>query len=131
MIRIFFILLSALLIPSPVSFIPSEGISKANSVVIRQDRRPFRKAVAELEPWQQEEAYRLTISSNRIKIEAITEEGVFRANKTLEQLRALGEVPCGVIFDYPRFRHRGLMIDESRSFKGLDFLKKQIDAIYL
>lgn len=131
MIRIFFILLSALLIPSPVSFIPSEGISKANSVVIRQDRRPFRKAVAELEPWQQEEAYRLTIGSNRIKIEAITEEGVFRANKTLEQLRALGEVPCGVIFDYPRFRHRGLMIDESRSFKGLDFLKKQIDAMAL
>ena len=125
------LVISSLLIPEPVSFTPEEGVCRVEKVVVRQNRRAFRKTVSQLEDWQQEEAYRLTLSRNKVKIEAITEEGVFRARKSLEQLQALGEVPRGVIFDYPRFRHRGLMIDESRSFKGLDFLKKQMDAMAL
>ena len=123
------LILSTLLIPSPVSFTPAEGTCAAERTVVRMDRRAFRKAVAGLESWQQAEAYRLTLGLSKVRIEALTPEGAFRATTTLEQLQALGEVPCGVIFDYPRFRHRGLMIDESRSFKGLAFLKKQIDAM--
>ena len=130
MICLLFII-SFLLIPEPVSFTLEEGVCRTEKVVIRQNRRSFRKAVADLEPWQQKEAYRLTLSRNKVKIEALTEEGIFRAKKSLEQLQALGDVPCGVVFDYPRLRHRGLMIDESRSFKGLDFLKKQVDAMAL
>ena len=125
------LILSILLIPQPVSFTPAEGVCRTEKVVVRQNRRAFRKAVAELEPWQQNEAYRLTLGRNKVTIEALTDEGVFRARKSLEQLQALGEVPRGVVFDYPRLRHRGLMIDESRSFKGLAFLKKQIDAMAL
>ena len=118
-----FILVAALnLVPAPVEFIPGERVCCKES---------FKKAVANLEPWQQKEAYRLTINRHGAKIEALTDEGRFRANKTLEQLRLQGEVPHGVIFDYPRLRHRGLMIDESRSFKGMDFLKKQMDAMAL
>ena len=124
-------IISILLIPKPVSFTSEEGVCRAEKIVVRQNRRAFRKTVADLEPWQQKEAYRLTLDRNKVKIEALTEEGVFRARKSLEQLQALGEVPCGVIFDYPRLRHRGLMIDESRSFKGLAFLKKQVDAMAL
>jgi N-acetyl-beta-hexosaminidase len=93
------------LIPAPVKYTP------------QKDRTSFKKAVAQLEPWQQQEAYRLTIRGKRVKIEALTPEGRFRAQKSLEQLQMLGELPQGSIFDYPRFRHRGLMIDESRSFK--------------
>ncbi len=126
-----FLILNILLIPKPVSFTPADGVCSIEKVVVRKDRRPFRKAVAELEPWQRQEAYRLTIQRDRVKIEALTEEGVFRARKSLEQMLALGEVPCGIVFDYPRLRHRGLMIDESRSFKGLAFLKKQVDALAL
>lgn len=107
------------LIPAPVEYSPERS------------RVCFKRAIATLEPWQKEEAYRLTVIGKRVKIEALTPEGRFRAQKTLEQLRALGEVPEGTVFDYPRFRHRGLMIDESRSFKGLEFLKKQIDAMAL
>jgi len=107
------------LIPAPVKYTPEK------------DRTSFKKAVAQLEPWQQQEAYRLTIRGKRVKIEALTPEGRFRAQKSLEQLQMLGELPQGTIFDYPRFRHRGLMIDESRSFKGLAFLKKQVDAMAL
>lgn len=107
------------LIPAPVEYSPERS------------RVCFKRAIATLEPWQKEEAYRLTVIGKRVKIETLTPEGRFRAQKTLEQLRALGEVPEGTVFDYPRFRHRGLMIDESRSFKGLEFLKKQIDAMAL
>ena len=129
--RFLFLILSILLIPKPVSFTPEDGTCQTEKVVVKKGCRPFRKVVARLEPWQRQEAYRLTIGRKRIRIEALTEEGVFRARTSLEQLQALGELPCGVIFDYPRLRHRGLMIDESRSFKGLAFLKKQVDAMAL
>ena len=126
-----FLILGILLTPQPVSFTPADGVCSVEKVVVRKDKRSFRKSVARLESWQRQEAYRLTLDRDRVKIEALTEEGVFRARKSLEQLQALGEVPCGTVFDYPRLRHRGLMIDESRSFKGLAFLKKQVDAMAL
>lgn len=107
------------LVPAPVEYSP------------KACHTSFKKAVAELQPWQKKEAYRLTIKGKKVKIEALTDEGRFRAKTSLEQLRALGELPQGTIFDYPRLQHRGLMIDESRSFKGLDFLKKQVDAMAL
>lgn len=107
------------LIPTPVEY------------SLEKSRICFKKAVDGLEPWQQQEAYKITFTKGHARVEALTSEGYFRAQKTLEQLQALGELPQGTIFDYPRLRHRGLMIDESRSFKGLDFLKKQIDAMAL
>jgi len=107
------------LIPAPVRYSPEK------------DRTCFRKEIAHLEPWQQKEAYRITVKGKKVKVEALTKEGKFRAKATLEQLRAMGELPQGTIFDYPRFRHRGIMIDESRSFKGKEFLMKQMDAMAL
>lgn len=107
------------LVPTPAEYSPERS------------RTCFRKTIEHLEPWQKEEAYRITIRGRKVKVEALTKEGRFRAQTTLEQLRALGELPEGTILDYPRLRHRGLMIDESRSFKGLEFLKKQIDAMAL
>ena len=127
-------LLSAMLsiIPAPVDYTVTEGVCTQEIVVVQSNGCAFRKSVAGLQDFQKKEAYRLTVESGRILIEALTKEGEFRARTTLEQLKACsGDLPCCVIFDYPRFRHRGLMIDESRSFKGLDFIKKQIDAMAL
>ena len=119
------------LIPAPVDYKPAKGTSSVDRVVVRKPSRVLKKATAELPDFSRNEAYRLRIGRRRVVIEAYTPEGVFRARKSLEQLQALGNVPCGVILDYPRFQHRGLMIDESRSFKGMDFLKKQMDAMAL
>ena len=119
------------LIPAPVDFRPAEGESSVARVVVRRPSRELKKATMGLPDFSRDEAYRLRIGRRKVVIEAYTAEGVFRARKSLEQLQKLGKVPCGVIIDYPRFRHRGLMIDESRSFKGLDFLKKQMDAMAL
>ena len=96
---VLFLILSILLIPQPVSYTPAEGVCRTERVVVRQNRRAFRKAVAGLEPWQRNEAYRLTLGRNQVRIEALTDEGVCRARKSREQLQALGEVPCGVVFD--------------------------------
>ena len=119
------------LIPTPVDFQPAKGTSTVDRVVVRKPSRALKKATASVPEFSRKEAYRLRIGRRKAVIEAYTPEGVFRARKSLEQLQALGEVPCGVITDYPRFRHRGLMIDESRSFKGVEFLKKQMDAMAL
>ena len=121
------------LIPAPVSYTPLQGsCMNKNNVLVELALPGFLKDVLKMPVFMREEAYRLTIKSSVIKIEALTQTGVYRAKTTLEQLKAAGgPLPCCVIFDYPRFRHRGMMIDESRSFKGLEFLKKQVDAMAL
>ncbi|MBQ4388833.1 MAG: beta-N-acetylhexosaminidase [Bacteroidales bacterium] len=130
--KLIVILAAALgLVPAPVSFVPEDGVCEKETVTVKLDRRAFREATASLEEYQKQEAYRLTIGRKGILVEALTPEGLFRARTSLEQLRALGPLPCGTLLDYPRLRHRGLMLDESRSFHGIEFLKKQIDAMAL
>lgn len=130
--KLIVILAAALgLVPASVSFVPEDGVCEKETVTVKLDRRAFREATASLEEYQKQEAYRLTIGRKGILVEALTPEGLFRARTSLEQLRALGPLPCGTLLDYPRLRHRGLMLDESRSFHGIEFLKKQIDAMAL
>jgi hexosaminidase len=38
-------------------------------------------------------------------------------------------IPCGTIEDEPRFGYRGIMLDVSRHFMPVDFLKKYIDEL--
>ena len=128
------LLLSAMLniIPAPVDYTVGQGYCTGEKVTVQRGGCAFKEKTAKLEDFQKKEAYRITISSGGVKIEALTKEGEFRARTTLEQLKECSEaLPCCIIFDYPRFRHRGLMLDESRSFKGVDFIKKQIDAMAL
>ena len=126
------------LIPKPVEHRTEEGVYtlKPNGADIKVylNSAPFNARVADLPDFAKEEAYELTISKKGVKIYACTEEGAFRGRQTLEMLRLLdptGTVQYCTIFDYPRFRHRGIMLDESRSFKGKEFVKKQIDALAL
>ena len=131
-----FLLSAVLLIPQPVSYAPGEDYHvlrpDGKDVRVRLGGRSFRKAVADLPAFAQEEAYRITVDNRKVRIEALTETGVFRARTTLAQLTLRDSIlQACTIFDYPRYRHRGIMIDESRSFKGKAFLLKQIDAMAL
>ena len=121
------------IIPTPVSYTPQSGVCmNPDNVKVEIGMPGFMKDVLKMPYFMREEAYRLSIKATGVKIEALTQTGAFRAKTTLEQLKAAGgQIPCCTIFDYPRFRHRGMMIDESRSFKGLEFLKKQVDAMAL
>ena len=115
------------ILPAPVSFERADGTSTAKDVEVVQGKRAFTRWSAFLPAFAQKEAYRLTITPKRIRIEANTPEGVYRAKTTLAQLEY--PYPCGVIIDYPRFSWRGIMLDISRHFRDKEFILKQIDAL--
>ena len=75
------------------------------------------------------EAYRLSVSNKRIKIEAVTEQGVYWAMQTLRQLeRKKGKrssvAGCEIV-DWPAFRIRGFMQDVGRSYISMEELKER------
>lgn len=81
----------------------------------------------------QEEAYRLFVSDKEIKVEAVTEQGVYRALQTLRQLeRKTGKKSlfsgCRII-DWPAFRIRGFMQDVGRSYISMEELKREIEIL--
>ena len=114
------------ILPAPVSFERADGTSTVQEVEVVQGKRAFSRWSASLPAFARKEAYRLTITPKRVRIEANTPEGVYRAQTTLAQLER--PLPCGVIIDYPRFPWRGVMLDISRHFRDKDFILKQIDA---
>lgn len=79
------------------------------------------------------EAYRLAVSSKEIKVEAVTEQGVYWALQTLRQLekrKGTRSTFAGCeIVDWPAFRIRGLMQDVGRSYISMEELKKEIEIL--
>ncbi len=69
------------------------------------------------------EGYRLSVTPEGISVKSADAAGAFYARQTLAQLKAMrGEevvFPCVETEDYPAFRWRGLMLDESRHFFGM------------
>jgi len=79
------------------------------------------------------DGYRLTITPQQILI-AGKGAGLFYGIQTLIQLipadrTAVAKLPCVQIEDYPRFGYRGLMLDVSRHFFSVEFVKKYIDLM--
>jgi hexosaminidase len=83
------------------------------------------------------EAYRLKIEPQSIIVEASGEGGLYHGFQTLRQLflsaGITGEIgiPCAEIEDRPRFPWRGFMLDTSRHFYTVEFIKKLIDTLSL
>lgn len=79
-------------------------------------------------------AYRLEISADRILITAHQPEAILNGIATLRQLALTGKdrrLPAVWIEDQPAFGYRGLMLDVSRHFFPIPFLKKYIDLMSL
>ncbi|UJP09615.1 family 20 glycosylhydrolase [Microbacterium sp. KUDC0406] len=85
------------------------------------------------------EGYVLDVDADGIRIGADTAAGALNGVQTLRQLLpawAEGDsradidwtVPFVSIEDYPRFEHRGLMVDVARSFYTVDEVKRLIDS---
>ncbi|MCR5130296.1 MAG: beta-N-acetylhexosaminidase [Prevotella sp.] len=76
------------------------------------------------------EAYRLEVDENLIKIEAVSPTGVIRAVQTLQQLaegyQGRTAIEAVSITDWPAFKLRGYMHDCGRSFIPFDDLKRQL-----
>ncbi|MDR1838158.1 MAG: beta-N-acetylhexosaminidase [Treponema sp.] len=84
---------------------------------------------------ENDEAYRLNILNDKIILEAASPKGMYHALQTFRQL-ALSHfcddnftLPCAEINDYPRFLWRGFMLDCSRHFYSIPFIKNTIDII--
>ena len=75
------------------------------------------------------EGYAMTVTKGGVVVKALSGAGLFYAVQTLLQMMDEGHVPLGRIVDEPRLAYRGMMLDVSRHFFGVDFVKKQIDAM--
>lgn len=77
------------------------------------------------------EGYELTVGPKGIGIEAESGAGLFYGLQTLRGLKETeGDVlGARTVSDSPRFGYRGLMLDVSRNFQDVDFVKKQLDAM--
>ncbi len=79
---------------------------------------------------QSPEAYELHITRDSVIIAAGGKLGNLRARQTLAQLAPEGKpLPCCLIKDAPAYEWRGVMLDVSRHFLPIDFLKKHIDVL--
>ena len=124
------------IIPSPVEYTVRDGFyalkGDGSDVKVYLSSSAFASKIKDLPDFAKDEAYELVVGKKGVTIHAMTQEGAFRAKQTLEMMRLLDrEIQYCTVFDYPRFQHRGIMLDESRSFKGKEFVKKQIDALAL
>ncbi len=87
------------------------------------------------------EGYRLQAGETGISIEANTLAGIFYGFQTLRQLLPadiessgqitgmVWDVPYVEITDHPRYSWRGLHLDVSRHFFGVDFVKEYLDIM--
>jgi len=83
------------------------------------------------------EAYKLNISPENINILASTDTGIIRGIQTLRQLLPpkyeknglTTKIRCLEIYDYPRFKWRGMLLDCCRHFMSKEFIIRYIDLL--
>jgi len=117
------------IVPKPVSIKYDEGF-------FRSEKTP---SLVKKEANLDEEAYRLLITREKIILEAGFASGFINGEQTFRQLildSAYSEkkevlLPCAQIYDYPQFSWRGFMLDCSRYFYSVPFIKKTLDALSL
>lgn len=75
------------------------------------------------------ESYCVDINSENISIYASGKAGIFYAFESLVQLLITYKknIPCLSIYDKPAYKWRGFLLDTSRSFYTVDFIKKVLD----
>ena len=115
-------ILQGYLAASPLKLALASEMPNSNAIVLKQ--------VSELPGVQRAEGYVLTATDKVVEVQATTGAGLFYGVQTLLQMtKEANKVALGTITDEPRFEYRGMMLDVSRHFFGLDFVKKQIDAM--
>ena len=126
----------ALSVPDSLSNKFSDWVTECGGTVNQKSSRVLKVVFVTKLPAVQvnpEEAYRLTVSSSLITIEAVSGKGVYWALQTLRQLTVKkGEytVVAGCeITDWPAFRVRGFMQDVGRSYISMNELKREIATL--
>lgn len=81
-----------------------------------------------------QEAYKIVATQGKVTITAADQSGIIYGLETLKQLNTSNDlqqltIPCVTIEDTPRFKFRGLSLDEARYFWGKDFCKRLLDLM--
>lgn len=109
--------------------------SEFELALIKSERADDASIIVRKNDMLDDEAYTLEISENKIEINASGEIGAYYAFQSLRQLSRyeLGErqVECCYISDKPKYKCRGLQLDESRHFFGKDYVKKLLDTMFM
>ncbi|QCK15689.1 family 20 glycosylhydrolase [Mangrovivirga cuniculi] len=89
---------------------------------------------------ENDEAYELEIKKDTINLSANTATGIFRGIQTIRQLipempndslssHNIWIIPGGKIIDEPQYEYRSTMLDVSRHFFDVDYVKKYIEVL--
>ena len=127
------------LIPAPVEYSVLPGCIRADGltqlpeeVLLSESALREQLQGRKLADWQLKSAYWLEVGKKGVRIVAADAEGVFYARQSLKMLASLdSSIACCTILDWPRFRYRGILLDESRNFQGKEFVMKQLDMMAL
>lgn len=99
---------------------------------------------ADTSSYGNKEGYSLSVSKERIALQAPTPNGLFYGVQTLFQLlspqiyqtdytlvpqNTKWDIPAVEIRDYPRFKYRGMHLDVARHFFPVKFVKRYIDLM--
>ncbi|XP_050293724.1 beta-hexosaminidase subunit alpha-like [Anthonomus grandis grandis] len=82
-----------------------------------------------------DEAYKLWVTEDRTELQATSVWGILRGLDSFSQLIYLGEdgltlrINSTIIKDFPRYKHRGLLIDTSRHFIPMEKIYATLDGM--
>ena len=108
----------------------------AAGLKVKEVKKPAKKTYLNLavdaSAVKEAEGYHIATTPEGINIKAHSGAGLFYAIQSIRQMME-GELEGkwleGEIYDYPRFEYRGILIDISRHFRSVEFLKRQIDMM--
>ncbi len=81
---------------------------------------------------KEKDGYALTIEKNNVSLIGNNTQGIFYGLQTMKMILARDKetyLPCSKIYDYPRYSYRGFMLDASRHFQSVSFVKKTLDMM--
>lgn len=123
-----------------IAFFISECIQLETGIKVKMVHNPIKENGIELLAnfkKENKESYLFKINSSRISINGASSAGTFYGVQLLRKflmntkLKSQIELPNVTIVDYPRFGYRGMMLDVSRHFAEVAFVKKFIDILAL
>lgn len=98
----------------------------------KNSSRGYLRLTIDPDAGQGDEGYTLTVNSRGAEVVAATTAGLFYGFQSLLQLAEANDfksIDAVSIEDAPRFKYRGLHLDDSRHFTSKEFVKKQLDAL--
>lgn len=120
------------LVPKPVDVCESEGEYVLPETLPEDLSELPGLHITRVSKTEHPSEYILEIRRRKIIIKAADEDGVFYALQSLRQLALCGRsLTCCTIRDYPRYSYRAFMMDFSRNFYPVEYVKRQLDAMAL